>query len=131
MLPDPFPEDVCRFLDSNIESIDQLEILRVLGEGPDREWTAAALAEEIQGPPAGMAAHLAALGGRGLVAAESRGGEAVCRYAPATPQVDAMVKRLLQCYRERPVSMIKLVYARAADPLRAFADAFRLRKEGG
>jgi hypothetical protein len=36
---------------------------------------------------------------------------------------------VLQLYRERPVSMIKLVYARARDPLRNFADAFRLRKE--
>lgn len=40
-----------------------------------------------------------------------------------------MVARLLQIYRQRPVSMIKLVYKRAKDSLRAFADAFRFRKE--
>jgi hypothetical protein len=129
-LAEPLPEDVCRFLGENIESIDQLEVLRVLGEGPAREWTAAALAAEVQGPPADMAEHLAALARRGLIATERRGAEAVWRYAPASPELDGIVGRLLKCYRERPVSMIKLVYAQAADPLRAFADAFRLRKKG-
>jgi hypothetical protein len=42
-----------------------------------------------------------------------------------------LVDRLLQLYRERPVTMIKMVYERAKDPLRKFADAFRLRKEEG
>jgi hypothetical protein len=130
-LAEPLPQDVCRFLGENIESIDQLEILRVLGEGPGREWTAAALVAEVQGPPDDMAGHLAALAARGLIAADRAGGEAAWRYGPATPEIDAMVRQLLQCYRERPVSMIKLVYAQAADPLRAFADAFRLRKKGG
>lgn len=130
MLADPFPEDVCRFLDANIESIDQLEVLRVLGEEPGREWTAAALAAEVQAPAADMSGHLAALEARGLIATERRGAEPAWRYGPADPQADAMVQKLLQCYLERPVTMIKLVYAQAADPLRAFADAFRLRKKG-
>ena len=29
-----------------------------------------------------------------------------------------------------PVTMIKMFYDRAKDPLRAFSDAFRIRKEG-
>jgi hypothetical protein len=128
-LTEPIPEDVRRFLDANIESIDQLEVLRVLGEDPAREWQAAALAAAVQAPPESMAGHLAALAGRGLLAAETRGTELVCRYKPATPEIAAILTRVLQVYRERPVTVIKLVYARAADPLRAFADAFRLRKE--
>jgi hypothetical protein len=130
-LAEPLPEDVCRFLGENIESIDQLELLRVLGEEPGRAWTGPALAAAVQAPPDDVPAHLAALAGRGLLAASGRGAEALWRYAPASPEVDARVRALLQCYRERPVSMIKFVYAQAADPLRAFADAFRLRKKGG
>jgi hypothetical protein len=128
---EPLPEDVIRFLDSHVESIDQLEILRLLGESPDREWAVAALAKEIQSPADKVSADLAALAGRGLVGTELRGRETVCRYNPANPELNGQVQRLLQLYRERPVSMIKLVYARAADPLRAFADAFRLRKGEG
>lgn len=130
-MAEAFPEDVVRFLDAHVESIDQLEILRVLGEEPAREWSAGALAAEVQVAPRAIEAHLTALRGRGLVGAEARGAETVYRFGPATPELDALARRVLQCYRERPVSMIKLVYARADDPLRAFADAFRLRKQEG
>jgi hypothetical protein len=126
-----FPDEMRQFLDGTIESIDQLEILRLAGEDPSREWTAAALAAEVQADPATTATDVAALRSRGLLAAETRGPDVVCRYAPATPVLGDLAGRLLALYRERPVSMIKLVAARARDPLRNFADAFRLRKEEG
>jgi hypothetical protein len=126
-----FPDDIRRFIDSHIESVDQLEILRVLGENPAREFCPADLAAEVQADPAAGAAHLAAMHGRGLLAVEVRGGETITRYGPATPALAELVGRLLQLYKERPVSMIKLVYERAKDPLRNFADAFRLRPPEG
>ena len=54
------------------------------------------------------------------------------RFVPlraGTPDLEEMLGRLLQMYKERPVTMIKMVYERAEDPLRAFADSFRIRKE--
>lgn len=128
---EPIPEDIARFMNSHVESLDQLEILRVLGEDEAREWTATALAAEIQGRPADVAGHLSALQSRGMIGAEPRGSDLVCRFGPGDPKLDDAVRRLLQLYRERPVSMIKLVYARAADPVRALAEAFRFRKEEG
>lgn len=126
---EPLPDDIRRFLDWNIETIDQLEVLRVLGEKSDREWTAALLAAEVQADPQLVAAHAAALQGRGLLTAQQRGADLVIRYGARTPELQHLVDRLLQLYRERPVTMIKMVYERAKDPLRKFADAFRLRKE--
>jgi hypothetical protein len=126
-----FPDEIRRFLDGFIESIDQLEILRLLGENPQREWTAAALAAEVQAEPAAVAGHLAAMRARGLVATAARGADVVGRHGPASPELGELIGRVLQQYRERPVSMIKYVYARAKDPLRNFADAFRFRKEEG
>jgi hypothetical protein len=128
---EPLPDDIRRFLDGNIETIDQLEVLRVLGEKPDREWTPAQLAAGVQADPQAVAAHVAALHGRGLLTAEQRGPDLVSRHGARTPELQTLVGRLLQLYRERPVTMIKLVYERAKDPLRRFADAFRLRKEEG
>ena len=125
----PLPDEIQRFLYAYIESVDQLEILRVLGEDRSREWTAHALAAEVQGDPAGIAADLAAMKARGLLAAETRGGDVVARYGPSPAAADP-VGRLLDLYKERPVTMIKMVYDRAKDPLRTLADAFRLRKEG-
>jgi len=125
-----FPDDLKKFMDENIDSVEQLEILRLVGEDPGKEWDAASLAREVQTPLQTLAAHIAALQARGLVRTAPRGAEQVCAYGPRTPELDVMLGRLLKTYRERPVTMIKMVYARAQSALKAFADAFRVRKEG-
>lgn len=127
---EPFPEDIDRFLDANIESVDQLEILRTLGEGSDREWSVRELAGSLHTGEQSTARNVWALQGRGLLTAERRDPVVVCRAGAATPELEGLVRRLLELYRERPVSMIRAVYARAADPLRKFSDAFRVRGEG-
>jgi len=126
---EPLPEDVARFMNENVETIDQLEILRVLGEERQREWDARALSSEVQTEPEAIRAHLAAMQARGLITTATRAAGLTYRFGASTPELESMVNRLLQVYKERPVTMIKLVYERAKDPLRAFADAFRLRKE--
>jgi DNA-binding MarR family transcriptional regulator len=125
----PLLEEVKRFLEANIESVDQLEILRLLGEDPHKEWQAEELAREAQTTPAAIAMHLAALHTRGLLGTRTQEIHLFCRYGPATPELAEKVERLLQVYRERPVTMIKLVYARSKDMLKTFAEAFRLKRE--
>ena len=71
------------------------------------------------------------LSGGGLFAAETAGAGWACRYGPHNPEREALLQKVLQLYRERPVSMIKLVAARAKNPLRNFADAFRVRPREG
>ncbi len=126
---EPIPEEVKRFLEANIDSVDQLEILRVLGEDREREWAAADLARVVQTQPQAIGPHLTALQGRKLLTTQTRGTEFLCCYGPDTPELEALTDRLLQVYRERPVTMINLVYARAREALKTFADAFRFKKE--
>lgn len=126
---EPIPEEVKRFLEANIDSVDQLEILRVLGEDREREWAAADLARAVQTQPQAIGPHLAALKGRKLLTTQTRGTDLLCRYGPGTPELEALTDRLLQVYRERPVTMINIVYARAREVLKTFADAFRFKKE--
>lgn len=126
---EPFPDDVKKFLYENVESIDQLEVLRLLGEDRGKEWPLAELAVAVQTTPQALRAHLAAMQARGLLTTEQRGTDLLCRFGVGPTASEVMVNRLLQLYKERPVTMIKLVYERPADPLRDFADAFRVRKE--
>ena len=50
------------------------------------------------------------------------------RYAP--PNVDrATVDELSSLYHQRPVTLVKLVYAQPPNPVKSFADAFRLRDD--
>ena len=118
-LAEQFPEDVRRFLDEYVESIDQLEILRLLWEKPDTDWSAPALSVEVQAEPAAVTVH--------LTVSADRGAGLVYRYGPRNPELERRLQTMLQHYRERPVSMIKLVVARSKDPLRNFSDAFRVR----
>jgi DNA-binding MarR family transcriptional regulator len=126
---DPLPPDLYRFLDANVESMEQLEILRILGETPDSPRLVAELAQQAQIQPTAIGTHLAALEQRGLLKTAVLDTKPVCRYAPRTPDIETLLGRLLQFYRERPVTLIKLVYARAQGRLKAFSESFRLRQE--
>jgi DNA-binding MarR family transcriptional regulator len=123
------PEHFVRFIDANIESIDQLEILRVLGEDVEKTWAADKLAVECQIKPSNIAANLAALEKRGLLRTQLQESSLVARFVQTTPEMETALRQLLQFYQERPVTLIKLIYARANDRLNSFAEAFRLRKE--
>jgi hypothetical protein len=126
---DPIPEEVKRFVEANIDSVDQLEILRVLGENPEKEWSADTLAREVQAQVQTMRTHLSALHARGLLLTMTHGTDVCYRYGAGTPELENRMRRLLQVYRERPVTMINFVYARAKEVLKTFADAFRFKQE--
>jgi predicted ArsR family transcriptional regulator len=126
---EPFPEDVTRFLETNIGSVDELEVLRVLSGDRGVEFDATVLAKGVQVPAEAISAHLDALERRGLLTV-IRGPGVAYRHGAHTPELEAALGRLLQMYNERPVTMIRMVYARANSALKTFADAFRLRKEG-
>jgi hypothetical protein len=126
---DPIPVEVKRFIEINIDSVDQLEILRVLGEDPMKEWSATALVQEVQTQVETIGQHLSALQVRGLLAINTQGSELSCRYGANNPETEDMINKLLQVYRERPVTMINLVYAKARRDIQSFAEAFRLKKE--
>ena len=48
---------------------------------------------------------------------------------PDDPALKAHVARLAQAYEQRPVTLIRLIYALRDSKIRSFADAFRLRKK--
>lgn len=50
------------------------------------------------------------------------------QYHPRSPDLAKVVEELEALDRERPVTLIKLIYSRP-DTLEAFADAFKLRRD--
>ena len=47
---------------------------------------------------------------------------------PANPELDAHVRTLAQAYKERPVTLIRVIYALRDTKIQTFADAFKLRR---
>lgn len=51
-------------------------------------------------------------------------------YRPDSPEVEGAIGLLLRAYNERPVTLIRTVYAIAdAKKIQAFADAFKIKRD--
>jgi hypothetical protein len=124
----PIPSDIKEFLFAHIDSVDQLEILRLVAADPQKEHSALSLAQELQIPLQTVEAHVNALGARGLLTMVNQQ-PLMCKHGPLSEELDRGVQELVKTYLERPVSLIKMVYERPKEQIKTFADAFRLKKE--
>ena len=120
------PDDVHRFLYRHIGSVEQLEVLLLLRRFPERSWSAAEVARELYSHPSSIAQRLSALLAAEL-ARETSAGQ--FQYGPRSAEVDATVAGVDRMYHERRVAVISLIASRPAESVRAFSDAFRIRKK--
>jgi DNA-binding IclR family transcriptional regulator len=114
------------FIDAYVESIDLLRVLLFLARQPQQEWLVADVAAEAKLDPEVARGQLERLATHGLAARTE--GSAGFRYAPRAVEFDEMVHELIALDDHRPVTLIRLVYARKSSSAQAFADAFRLRR---
>lgn len=125
-----FSDEFCSFLQTTIPSVTAAELLLILLGHPDRRWNAQ---ETVLAQPAGASLsesdarkyfHLFAA--RGVVAADQEGR---VQYRPASAGIDALVRTLERAYNERPVTLIRMIYALRDSRIRSFAEAFKFRKK--
>lgn len=121
------PEEVRRFIADSIDSAEELDLLLLLHRTPDRTWDAASASQVVYSVPQSTSDRLITLAGKGLVRAEP-GTPTAYRYAPASPELREAVDSLAAVYRARRAEVVSLVFANGVDPLRSFADAFKLKK---
>ncbi|HEX5386452.1 MAG TPA: hypothetical protein VFW66_07145 [Gemmatimonadales bacterium] len=129
MSPGSIPEDVDRFLARHVDTIEHLEVLLLIYRSPSEAWTADAVARALYSQPTSAARRLALLREQGLAKESTEHTDPrAYSYGPATPELDATVRRLAETYRERRVAVITAIASRPMENVRAFSDAFRLRK---
>lgn len=123
-----FTDEFCRFIQAAIPSVEAAELLIVMARHPDAELTAAAAVREL---PRGVALTDTQAGGlletfqsRGLLARGAGG----FRYAPSSAELRGHAEMLAQAYNQRPVTLIRIIYALRDTKVQSFAEAFRLRK---
>ena len=123
-----FSDEFCRFVQSAVPSVEVAEVLLYLFRQREGAWLPRQVVEGL--PPgvrvseADAAKHLQGLAAAGLAAAQPDGSY---RYAPPGA-LGACVETLALAYEERPVTLIRLIYALRDRKIRSFADAFKLRK---
>ncbi|HEU4620310.1 MAG TPA: hypothetical protein VFV10_19900 [Gammaproteobacteria bacterium] len=121
-----FTDAFCEFLQLSVRTVDGAELLLAIAEDRDRKWTARDLVSRVE-PAATLseseaAKYLEVFQQRGLVAAETGG----VRYRPISPQIEAHVTTLGRLYNERPVTLIRVIYALRDAKIKTFADAFKI-----
>jgi hypothetical protein len=119
------PDDVHRFLYQHISSVEQLEVLLLVRRSPGRSWSAADMARELYSHPSSIALRFQALLGAGLMRETA---PAHFQYAPRSVELDSTVGRLEKMYHERRVAVISLIASKPIENIRAFSDAFRIRR---
>jgi len=123
------PEDVRTFLLQRIDSIATLEALLLLRAHPAVAWSAATLAQRLYITPQDTAALLEALCTEGfLVTMDQR--PRLYRYHCGSDELAHMMDRVAECYATYLIPVTNLIHAKPQTRVQAFADAFRLRKDG-
>ncbi|HEU4889311.1 MAG TPA: hypothetical protein VFV49_15605 [Thermoanaerobaculia bacterium] len=114
------------FVQQRLTSLDQIEIVLLLMNDPSRSWTAPEVAAAVRTPQESAAMRLFLLASTGLIVFEAAAIPRY-RYAGSDPEMHALVTELAALYAENRDAVAALVGA-PPDPLRSFADAFKLKK---
>lgn len=124
-----FSDEFCRFLRVCVPTVAAAELLLILRREPQRWWAVPDAVEALQPAAsvteADIGRYFAVFQGGALIAA---GPDKRVQYRPADATLDAHVGTLEQAYRERPVTLIRVIYALRDSRIQSFAEAFKLRK---
>jgi hypothetical protein len=124
-----FSDEFCRFIQLAIPSVEAAEILLFLQKYADREWSVKEIVDGLRasititdGDGAKWLEHLQA---RGLL---EYGADRRVRYRPQSGELEAFARMLALAYAQRPVTLIRMIYALRDTKIQTFADAFKIRK---
>ena len=106
--------------------MEQIEIVLLLRGDTTRAWTAPEVSASLGTPPESTAMRLFLLASNGFLAFEVAG---VPRYRyVAAADTERFIVEVADVYENRPAALSAIVEGTSRDPLRSFADAFKLKK---
>ena len=108
----------------SVGSVWALELLLLLRQDEVRRWSEAELVAELRSSLLVVRQSRAGLRAGRLVDADSSG---LVAYAPATPELAALVDQLGDEYRNRPDAVRRAIVAPVESKLKTFSDAFLWR----
>jgi hypothetical protein len=126
-VPSVISTELEQFLRERMPSIEQIEIVLMLREDPSRSWTAPEVAGALGTPPESTAMRLFLLASGGILAFEGAG---VPRYHYACMDAECAtrIEELAGIYSQNRAAFAGIIEGQSRDPIRSFADAFKLKK---
>jgi hypothetical protein len=129
MLDAEFSDEFCQFIQQTLPTVEAAELLLALAAEPDVFWERTHLPAKLRPGLAisdgDAARYLELFQARGFLAAAP--GNRL-QYRPASAALAAQATVLAQAYAERPVTLIRMIYALRDAKIRSFADAFKLTR---
>lgn len=117
-------DEVRGFLTQYIVSIEELEILLLLHDCRNREWSAAEINGQLQSQESSITKWLDVLVSSRLV----RLAEGRYRFSAPADHVDRQIAAVADAYRTRRTKVIEFIFSKPNESLLSFVRAFDLRK---
>jgi hypothetical protein len=121
------PDEVRRFILTSIPSVPYLEALLLLRAETARPWDSHRLAGRLYTGEGQAHELLQAMQQAGVTRRHDDGS---FTYAPAQPELQALIDALADTYAQDLVGVTDLIHSRVDKRAQTFADAFRWKKEG-
>lgn len=122
----PIPDDVRRFVLTNVASVPFLEAMLLMRAHPGTAWSAPELARRLYVTP-GLGEELLTQlceSGLGLQGENNK----TCQWNAAT-EMAQLIDQLAAIYAENVIDVTQLIHSGQQRRAHQFADAFRLRKK--
>lgn len=126
-MPDsPIPVELQNFILKHIDSIAQIEALMLLRRQAPEAWSVSSMAKRLYVPEQEALEILEHLCGDGLLNCEGE----LYYYGPKDAETGAMVDSLAETYAQSLIAVTNIIHSKPRR-IRAFANAFKLRKDRG
>ncbi|MES2803848.1 MAG: hypothetical protein V4654_15250 [Bdellovibrionota bacterium] len=125
MKRDDLPIDVRYFLETSIDSIEQLQVLILLQTHPNKIWTTNEIAIELRSVDTSIQKRLHDLYRRNILLVSDKENEH--KFLPSSTSMRALIEILAGENQLRPYQVIDAIYASPDKSILDFANAFKMR----
>ena len=117
------------FIREYVKSLEELEVLLVMSDEPDRSWTAEEIFKMTQSNIVSIRGRLKSLAASGFLV-ENQGSAPGFRFCPKTPEMAERTSELKRLYAVSKFKVIEAIFS--APPhgqAQSFADSFKLKQK--
>ena len=125
---EPIPDDLRRFILTSVPSVPFVEAMLLFMAKEGAALSVDEIARGLYMPRGSAIQVIEALREAHVVTADASEPEA-SRFAPSSPELDAMLRNLAAFYARDLIGVTDLIHSRTARRAQQFADAFRIRKD--
>ena len=112
---------------THVRTVDELEVLLLLGRDDQRYWSAAAAASSTGLPHPAVGRVLEVLASRGLLDVRLSG-EVLYRFDPATIETKKAADAILDAGSRQHAAVLRIILALPNRAITDFADAFKVNR---